>query len=55
MVDYLDLSYVHRPPNHDINPLHKCQSKTIVNDNFYLKKDDRDQCSIIMCFCSEVF
>ena len=34
MVDYLDFSYVHRVPNHESNPLHKCQSKTIANDNF---------------------
>ena len=38
MLDYLDFSYVHRPPNYESNPLHKCQSRTIVNDNFYLKK-----------------
>ena len=38
MLDYLDFRYVHRPPNHESNPLHKCQSKTIANDSFYLKK-----------------
>ena len=38
MLDYLDFSYVHRPPNHASNPLHKCQSENIANDNFYLKK-----------------
>ena len=38
ILDYLDCRYVHRPPNHDSNQLHKCQSKTIANDNFYLKK-----------------
>ena len=38
MLDDLDFSYVHGPPNHESNPLHKCQSKTIANDNFYLKK-----------------
>ena len=38
MLDYLDFRYVHRPPNHKSNPLHKCQSKAIANDNFYLKK-----------------
>ena len=38
MLDYLDCRYVHRPPNHESNQLHKCQSKTIANDNFYLKK-----------------
>ena len=37
MLDYLDCRYVHRP-NHESNQLHKCQSKTIANDNFYLKK-----------------
>ena len=34
MVGYLDFSYVHRVPNHESIPLHKCQSKTIANDNF---------------------
>ena len=38
MLDYLDCRYVHRPPNHESNQLHKCQSKTIANNNFYLKK-----------------
>ena len=38
MLDSLDYRYVHRPPNHESNPLHKCQSETIANDNFYLKK-----------------
>ena len=38
MLDYLDFRYVHRPPNHENNSLHKCQSKTIANDHFYLKK-----------------
>ena len=37
MLDYLDFRYVHRP-SHESNPLHKCQSKTIANDYFYLKK-----------------
>ena len=36
MLDYLDFRYVHRPPNHESNPLHKLQSKTIENDTFYL-------------------
>ena len=31
MLDYLDCRYVHRPPNHESNQLHKCQSKTIAN------------------------
>ena len=35
---YLNFSYVHKPPSHESNPLHKCQSKTIANDCFYLKK-----------------
>ena len=38
MLDYLDFRYVHRPPNHESNPLHKCHSKTTANDNFYFKK-----------------
>ena len=38
MLDYLDFRYVHRPPNHQSNPLDKCQSETIANDNFYLRK-----------------
>ena len=37
MLDYLDCRYVHRPPNHETNQLHKCQLKAIAN-NFYLKK-----------------
>ena len=41
MLDYLDCRYVHRPPNHESNPLHKCQSRTIANDNSYLKKKKR--------------
>ena len=28
MLDYLDFRYVHRPPIHESNPLHQCQSKT---------------------------
>ena len=55
MLDYLDFRYVHRPPNHESNPLHKCQSKTIANDNLYLKKGERDQGSVIMFSCSEIF
>ena len=38
MLDYLDFRHVHRPANHESNPLHKCHSNTIANDNFYLKK-----------------
>ena len=38
LLDYLGFRHVHRPPNHGSNTLHKCQSKTIGNDNFYLKK-----------------
>ena len=38
MLDYLDFRYVLRPPNHESNPLHKCQSKIIANNNFYLKQ-----------------
>ena len=41
MIDYLDFSYVHRLPNHESNPLHKCQSKTIVNDIFCLRKQGK--------------
>ena len=55
MLDHLDFRYVHRPPNHESNPLYKCQSKTIANDNFYLKQEERDQGSVIMFSCSEVF
>ena len=55
MLDYLDFRYVHRPPNHESNPLHNCQSKTIANDNLYLKKGERDQGSVIMFSCSEIF
>ena len=38
MLNYVDCRYVHRSPNHESNQLHKCQSKTIANDNFYMKK-----------------
>ena len=38
MPDYFNFRYVHRPTSHESNPLHKCQSKTIANDYFYLKK-----------------
>ena len=38
MLNYLDFGDVHRPPNLENNSLHKCQSKTVTNDNFYLKK-----------------
>ena len=38
MLDYLDCSYVHRPPNRESNRLHKFQSKTIANENLYLRK-----------------
>ena len=41
MLDYLHCRYVHRPPNHESNQLHKCQSKTIANDSFIF-------------FCSEI-
>ena len=41
MLDYLHFRYVHRPRNYESNPLHRCQSKT--SDNFYLKKEERDQ------------
>ena len=39
VLDYLGFRYVHRPPNHESNPLRKFQSKTIANDNFFLKKN----------------
>ena len=55
MLDYLDFSYVHRPPNNESNPLRKCQSKIIANVNFHLKKEDRDQGLITMFFCCEIF
>ena len=49
MLDYLDFRYAHRPPNHESNPLQKCHSKAIANNNFYLKKKkDRGQGSIMM-------
>ena len=55
MLDYLDFRYVHRPPNHESNPLHKCHSKTTANDNFYFKKKEgRGQGSIMMFSCSEI-
>ena len=55
MLDYLDFRYVHRPPNHESNPLQKCHSKTIANDNFYLKKkEDIGQGSIMMFSCFEI-
>ena len=38
MLGYLDFRYVHQTSNHEGNPLHKCQSETIANDNFYFKK-----------------
>ena len=41
MLDYLDFRYADRSPNHESNPLQKCHSKTIANDNFYLKKKRR--------------
>ena len=54
MLDYLDCRYVHRPPNHESNKLHKFQSKTIANINFYLKKkESKGQGSIMFC-CSEI-
>ena len=55
ILNYLDFKYVHRSPNHESNPLHKCQSKAIADDNFYLKKEVRDQGSITMFSCSEIF
>ena len=55
MLDFLDFSYVGRTPNRESNPLHKCQSKTSANYNLYLRKGDRDQGSIILVFCPEIF
>ena len=55
ILDHLDFRYVHRPPNHESNPLHKYQSKTIANDSLYLKKEVRDQVSVIMFSCSVIF
>ena len=49
MLDYLDFSYVHRPPKTKSNPLSKGQSKTIANVDFCLTKQDRDQ-GLIMLF-----
>ena len=54
MLDYLGCRYVHRTPNHESNPLHKCQSKTIANDNFYLKKKESRGQGSIMFSCSEI-
>ena len=54
MLDYLDCRYVHRPPNHESNQLHKCQSKTIANNNFYLKKKESKGQGSIMFSCSEI-
>ena len=54
MLDDLDFRYVRGPPNHESIRLHKCQSKTITNDNFYLKKEGRGQASIMMFSCSEI-
>ena len=55
MLEYLDFRYVHKPPSHESYPLHKCQSKAIANDCFYLKKEGRDQGQVIMFPCSEIF
>ena len=55
MLDDLDFRYIYGPPKHESNPLHKYQSKTIANDNFYLKKKEgRGQGSIMMFSCSEL-
>ena len=54
MLDYLDFRHVHGPANRESNPLHKCKSKTIENDSFYMKKEERDQGSVIMFSCSEI-
>ena len=53
ILDYLDFRYVHRPPNDESVPLGKFRSKIIANDNFYLKKEGRDQGSIIIFSYSE--
>ena len=54
MLDYLDFSYVHRPPIHESNPLLNV-SQILVNDNFFLKKESRDQGSIIMFSYTKIF
>ena len=54
MLDYLDCRYVHRPPNHESNQLHNCQSKTIANNDFYLKKKESKDQGSIMCSCCEI-
>ena len=54
MVDHLEFRYVHRPPNRESNSLHNCQSNTIANDNFYLKKRSRGRGSIMMFSCSKI-
>ena len=38
VLDYPDFRYVHGPPSHESNPLHKCPSNTVTNDYFHLKK-----------------
>ena len=42
MLDYLNFRYVHRPPSHESNPLHKRQSKTVANNLFLFEKEGRD-------------
>ena len=54
MLDYLDCRYVHRPPNHESNQLHNCQSKTIANNDFYLKKKESKDQDSITCSCCEI-
>ena len=55
MLDYLDFRYLHRPPCFESNQLHKCQSKAVVKDYFYLKKEEKGQGPVMMFSCFEIF
>ena len=54
MLNYLDCRYVQRPPNQESDQLYKCQSKTIANNNFYLKRKESKGQGSIMFSCSEI-
>ena len=49
MLGYVDFRFAHRPPNHQSNLLHKCQSNTIANDFYSNKKEGRGRGSIPSC------
>ena len=49
MLGYVDFRFAHRPPNHQSNLLHKCQSNTIANDFYSNKKEGRGRGSIHSC------